>query len=289
MALILASMPATAANVPEATQPMVESEETGKATAPKLSPIVEFWQFVQSEIAEELQEFREPVETEFRAGLVPTGEAEADWKTKGVDLRGHIESLPGGIANNALLTLGEVPSLEFYGKIPADILAGWELILAGPKAVSPSEAKGGIFVAISPNHVVFQADDEIQTGNARCMKSAVERASDYVTVYRYSATPFDPDSDASLEAEAEAIVMYNMVGGLSSPVLCSIIQREKDGHLLSLIYTPDGRPLGQMNDEKDQLQIVSRFDLYEQLNANYISVLTDDEPSSPAEAASDSS
>lgn len=289
VALTLASMPASAANVPESTQRMVESEETGKATAPNLSPVVEFWQFVQSEIAEELQEFREPIEAEFRAGLVPTGEAEADWKTRGVDLRGHIVSLPGGIANNALLTLGEVPSLEFYGKIPADILADWEFILAGPKAVSPSEAKGGIFVAISPNHVVFQADDEIQTGNASCMESPVERASDHVTVYRYSATPFDPSSDASLEAEAEAIVMHNMVGGLSSPVICSIFQRDKDGHLLSLTYTPDGRPLGHLNDEKDQLQIVSRFDLYEQLNANYISALTDDEPSSPAETASDSS
>ena len=284
VAAVLALSPPNAFRVPDSTPLTAEDSETREVAAPKLLPVVEFWQIMQSEMDQELQEFRESIEIEFRAALVPTGEAEPGWESKGIDLRGHIESLPGGIANNALLTLGEVPSLEFYGKIPADILADWEFILAGPTAVSPSEAEGGIFVAISPNHVVFQADDEIQTGNASCMKDPVERASDHVTVYRYSGAPFDPDSDASLEAEAEAIIMHNMVGGLSSPAICSIFQRDQEGHLLSLSYTPDGRPLGQMNDEKDQLQIVSRFDLYEQLSANYTSALADDELSSPAEA-----
>mgnify|MGYP003670383647 FL=1 len=288
-AAVLALTPANASRVPESTPLVAEGNETGEVDASTFLPVAEFWQMMQSEMAEDLQEFRESIETEFRAALVPTGEVETDWNTKGVDLLGHIDSLPGGIANNGLLTLGEVPSLEFLGKIPADILADWEFVQAGPKAVSPLEAKGGVFVAISPNHVVFLADDEIRTGNASCMKSPVERASDHVTVYRYSGTPFDPDSDASLEAETEAIVMYNMMGGLSSPVICSIFQRDQEGRLINLAYTPDGRPLGQMDDEKDRLQIVSEFNLYEQLNANYTSAFTDDESASPAEAVRDPS
>ena len=129
----------------------------------------------------------------------------------------------------------------------------------------------------------------IQNGNARCMKYPVERASDHVTVYRYSATPFDPDSDASLEAEAEAIVMYYMVGSLGAPPICSIFQRDPEGLLQSLAYTTDGRPLGLMDDDGDRLEIVSEVNLYGQLNANYTSMFTDDESSTPAEAARDPS
>ncbi|MEO9913957.1 hypothetical protein [Parasphingorhabdus sp.] len=286
-ALALASAPANASGMPESTLQIADSDEAGDVAAPKLLPVAEFWQLMQSTMAEELQEVRQLIETEFRATLVPTGEAETDWNSRGLDLHKHIESLPGGIANNALLTLGEVPSLEFFGRVPADLLADWELIQAGSKAVSPLEAKGGVFVAIGPNHVVFEADDGIQNGNARCMKSPVERASDHVTVYRYSATPFDPDSDASLEAEAEAIVIYSMMGSLSAPPICSIFRRDQEGLLQSLTYTPDGRPLGLMNDDGDRLEIVSEVNLYEQLNANYTSMLTDDESSGPAEAARD--
>ncbi len=285
--LAVASTPADAADTPESTLKIAHNDEAGDGAAPELSPVAEFWQFMQSTMAEELQEVRQSIETEFRATLVPTGEAEADWNSRGLDLRKHIESLPGGIANNALLTLGEVPSLEFFGKIPADILADWEFIQAGPKAVSPLEAKGGVFVAIGPNHVVFEAEDDIQNGNARCMKYPVERASDHVTVYRYSATPFDPDSDASLEAEA--ILMYYMVGSLGAPPICSMFQRDQEGLLQSLTYTTDGRPLGLMDDHGDRLEIVSEVNLYGQLNANYTGMFPDDESSTPAEAVRDPS
>lgn len=286
-ALILT--PAHAASVPASTPPMAENSEAEAVADPILSPVAEFWQIMQTEIAEELQEIRESIATEVRAALVPTGGAEADWKTRGLDLLSHIESLPGGVGNNGLLTLGEVPSLEFFGKIPAGLLSDWEFVQAGPKAVSPLDAKRGIFIAISPNHVLFEADDEIQVGNGRCMKDPVEKASDHVTVYRYSGTAFDPENDASLEAEAEAIVMYNVVGSLSSPVICSTFQRDQAGDLRNLAYSPDGRPLGQMNDKKDQLQIVSRFDLYEQLSVNYTSAFIDEELMSTAEEASDPS
>jgi hypothetical protein len=289
VALALASTSVDAANVPESTQLMVEREDAGKSTAPEPFPVVEFWQIMPSEIAEDLEEFLESVESELRAALVPTGETEAGWNTRGIDLIGHIESLPGGIANNGLLTLGEVPSLELFGKIPADILADWEYIQAGPKAVSPVDAKGGIFVAISPVHVVFLAADEIQTGKASCMKNPIAKASDHLTVYRYSGIPFDPESDASLEAETEAIVMHSMMGGLDSPVICSIYRRDQKGHLLNFAYTPDGRPLGLMDDAGDRLEFVSGFNLYEQLSANYTSAFTDDEQSGPAEAVSDPS
>ncbi|MEH6660885.1 MAG: hypothetical protein V7679_04465 [Parasphingorhabdus sp.] len=286
-ALILT--PAHAASVPVSMPPMAESSEAEAVADSNLSPVAEFWQIMQTEMAEELREFRESIAIEVRAALVPTGEAEADWQTKGIDLRRHIESMPGGIGHNGLLTLGEVPSLEFFGKIPAGLLSDWEFVQAGPKAVSPFEAKRGIFIAISPNHVLFEADEEMEVGNARCMKDPVEKASDHVTVYRYSGTTFEPENDASLEAEAEAIVMYNVVGSLSSPVICSIIQRDQAGDLRSLAYSPDGRPLGQMNNEKDQLQIVSRFDLYEQLSANYTSAFIDEELMSTAEEASEPS
>jgi len=286
-ALILT--PAHAVSVPLSTPPTAEYGEAEAVADSSLSPVAEFWLIMQAELAEELQEIRESIAIEVRAALVPTGEAEADWQTRGLDLRSHIESLPGGIGQNGLLTLGEVPSLEFFGKIPAGLLSDWEFVQAGPKAVSPFEAKRGIFVAISPNHVLFEADEEIQTGNASCSKDPVEKASDHVTVYRYSGTAFEPESDASLEAEAEAIVMYNVVGSLSSPVICSIFQRDQAGHLRSLRYTPDGRPLGQMNDEKDRLQIVSRFDLYEQLSANYTSAFSDEELMSTTDEAGDDS
>jgi hypothetical protein len=290
LALALASTSANAADLPLTTPLMVEREDTGKSTAPEPFPVVEFWQIMPSEIAEELEEFLGSVESEVRAALVPTGEGETGWNTRGVDLILQIEALPGGIANNGLLTLGEVPSLELFGKIPADILADWEYIQAGPKAVSPVDAKGGIFVAISPVHVVFLAADEIQAGKASCMKNPIEKASDHLTVYRYSGIPFDPESDASLEAETEAIVMHSMMGGLGSPVICSIYRRDEEGRLQIFAYTPDGRPLGLMDDDGDRLEIVSEINLYEQLNANYISAFTDDEEESgPAEAVSDPS
>lgn len=290
VALALASTPVNAAHVSESTPRIADSDEAGETAAPKLLTVVEFWQIMQSEMAEELDELQESIAIEFRAALVPTGEAEADWKTKGLDMIGYIESLPDGIANNGLLTHGEVPSLDFFGKIPADILADWDFIQAGPKAVSPLEAKSGVFMAISPDHVVFLADDEIQTGNASCMKNPLENASDHVTVYRYSGTPFDPDSDGSLEAEAEAIVMYSMMGGLSSPPICSIYRRDEEGRLRNYAYTPYGEPLGLMDDAGDQLEIVSEFNLYEQLTANYTSAFADDdEQSGPAEAVRDPS
>ncbi|ASK88650.1 hypothetical protein [Sphingorhabdus sp. SMR4y] len=285
--LLLAIAPASAAGVPDLSQPGIESAYATDVAVSRHSPVAEFWQLVQSELAGDLQELQESIKIELAAALEPTGEAEADWNIRGMDLVAHIESLPGGVAGNAVLTLGETPSLEFFGKIPADILADWDYVQSGPKAVSPLAADGGVFVAISPSHLLFLADDEIRTGNASCMTHPIENAADHVTVYRYSGTPFDPDSDASLEAEAEAVVMHSVVGGLGSPVICSVYRQDEEGRLLHFAYLPDGRPLGLMDDDQEQLEIVSGFNLYQQLNANYVSGFGDDEPPEAAEEARD--
>tara|TARA_R110001599_G_scaffold282228_1_gene484136 strand:+ start:22 stop:1020 length:999 start_codon:yes stop_codon:yes gene_type:complete len=289
LALVLAMAPASAANVPDSARLGIDSGGTEEAAAPRVLSVTEFWQVMQRELAGELQELQESIKIELRAALVPTGEAEADWKIRGMDLVTHIESLPGGIADNAVLTLGETPSLEFFGKIPTDILAGWDYVQAGPKAVSPLAADGGVFVAVSPSHLLFLANNEIRTGNASCMKHPIENAADHVTVYRYSETPFDPDSDASLEAEAEAVMMHSMMGGLSSPIICSVYRRDDDGRLLNFVYMPDGRPLGLMDDDENRFEIVAGVNLYEQLNANYTSVFGEDEQSGPAEMVRDPS
>lgn len=289
VAAILALAPANASPEPDSALDHAGDETAAEGPASRLFLIKELWQTLPLELADELQEFRASLDEEFAASLVPTGAAEPDWKTKGIDLTGYLESLPGGIDDNALLTVGEVPILRFFGKIPADILADWEYIQAGSKAVAPTEAQGGAFLAISPYHIVFVADDEIETGNARCMKTAIERAADHATVYRYSGVPFDPESDVSLEAEAEAIVIHNLSGGLRSPIFCSIVQRDQAGHYRNLTYTPAGRPLALMDDPNDRLEFVSSVDLYQQLNVKYSAETVGDEPSYPAEEATEPS
>ena len=289
VAAFLALIPANASRVSDASGNLADDEMVEEGPASQLLSIIQLWQTLPMEMADELEEFRASIDLEFRATLDPTGEVEPDWNTKGIDLPGYLESLPGGIDDNALLTVGEVPMLRFFGKIPADILDDWDFIHAGSQAVEPTEARGGSFLAIGPNHIVFVADDELQTGNARCMKTAVERAADHATVYRYAGVPFDPDSDPSLEAEAEAIVMHNLIGGLRSPIFCTIIQRDGDGSYRNLSYTPDGRPLARMDDQNDRLEFVSSIDLYQQLNANYTAESVRDEPSYPAEEATDPS
>lgn len=287
VAMLLASAPAVAIHVSDTGGNPVDDEMVEEGPASQLSLIKKLWQTLPLEMAGELQEYRASLDAEFAARLVPTADVEPDWKSKGIDLSGYLQSLPGGIANNALLTVGDVPMIRFFGEIPADILADWEYIQAGSKAVGPTEAKGGDFLSISPNHIVFVAHDHIQTGNARCMKTAVERAADHATVYRYSGVPFDPDSDASLEAEAEAIILYALIGGLHSPILCSIVQRDQAGEYKHLSYTPDGRPLSDMDDPNDHLEFISLVDLHQQLNLNVISEAADDEPLNPVEAARD--
>jgi hypothetical protein len=239
-AAVLALAPANASPVSDSAGNHADYEMVEEMPVSELFLIKELLQALPLEMAKELQEYRASLDAEFAAKLVPTGAAEPEWKAKGIDLPGYLESLPGGIDDNALLTVGEVPMLRFFGKIPADILADWEPIQAGSKAIRPTEATGGDFLAISPYHIVFVANDEIQTGNARCMKTAVERAADHATVYRYSGVPFDPDSDASLEAEAEAIVLHALIGGLRSPILCSIVEQDQRGQYKHLSYTPAG-------------------------------------------------
>ncbi len=289
LAAVLVLTPANASRVSGAAENLVDDEIVEQGPALQLLPIMQLWQTLPTEMADELEEYRTSLDLEFRAALVPTGEVEPDWNTKGIDLPGYLGSLPGGIDDNALLTVGEVPMLRFFGKIPADILDDWDFIHAGSKAVSPTEAQGGDFLAIGPNHIVFVADDEMQTGNARCMKTAVERAADHATVYRYAGVPFDPDSDPSLEAEAEVIVMHNLIGGLSSPVFCWIVQRDQEGRYRNLSYTPDGRPLAHMDDPMDRLEFISSVDLYQQLNVRYTAESVRDEPSYPVEEATDPS
>ncbi len=289
VAAVLALAPANASPVSDSAWDHADAEMVEEGPVSRLLLIKELWQTLPLEMAEELQEFRASLEEEFVAKLVPTGAAEPDWKTKGIDLTGYLESLPGGMDGNALLIVGEVPMLRLFGKIPADMLTDWEFIQAGSKAVGPAEAKGGDFLAISPYHIVFVAHDEIQTGNARCMKAGVERAADHATVYRYAGVPFDPDSDASLEAEAEAVVLHALIGGLRSPILCSIVARDQDGEYKHLSYTPDGRPLAHMDDPNDHLEFISSVDLFRLLNVNYSSEAAGDEPSDSAEEATESS
>ncbi|WP_339689119.1 hypothetical protein [uncultured Parasphingorhabdus sp.] len=287
VAAVVALAPANASPEADSEWGHADAEMAEEGPASRLLQIKELWQTLPLEMAEELQEFRASLDEEFAARLVPTGAAEPGWKTKGIDLPKYLESLPGGIDDNALLTVGEVPMLRFFGKISADILADWEFIQAGSEAVGPTAAKGGDFLAISPHHIIFVANEEIQTGNARCMKTAVERAADHATVYRYAGVPFDPDSDASLEAEAEAIVLHALIGGLRSPVLCSIVERDGEGQYRHLSYTPSGRPLADMDDPNDHLEFTSSIDLYQLLNVNYSSEAAGDEPSDTAEEATE--
>ena len=289
LAAVLALTSSNASSVSDSAWKPVDDETVEEDPGAQLFPIKELWRSLPLEMADELQEFRASIDLEFRAALVPTGEAEADWKTRGIDLTGYLATLPGGLDANALLTVGEVPMIRFFGKIPADILTDWKYIHAGPKAVGPGEAIGGAFLALSPNHIVFVADDERQTGNARCMNAAVERAADHATVYRYAGVPFDPDSDASLEAEAEAIVLHNLIGGLGSPVFCWTVHLDQDGQYRHLSYTPDGRPLGNMDEPNDHLEFISPVDLYELLNANFNAEFANDDPSNPAESVTDPS
>ena len=289
-ATVLALTPIHASRLSDSSRNFMDGHRLlAETPVPETSPIIEFWQNLQSSMAEELQELSVTIEAEFRVALEPTGEAEPDWKIRGVDVPAYLQSLPGGIDNNAVLTVGDAPGLQFFGAIPADILVDWDFILAGSKAVAPTNAAGGVFLAISPVHIVFVADNEVQTANARCTKSAIDRAADHLTVYRYASVPFDPNNDQSIEEEAKAVVMHHLIGSMTMPIVCSIFEQDQEGHFRSYTYLPDGRPLAKIDDENDRLIIVSNFNLYQQLSASYSSAFADDDLLDQAEAASDPS
>lgn len=267
---------ANASAIPDAGRQFFETDAPVDGASSAHISVAEFWQMLPSEIDSELQELSDEVTREFDLAMIPTGKPQTDWKTKGIDLIAHIETLPGGLDSNALHTMGTVPSLQFFGKIPVNILADWDVIQIGSKAVMPAHASAGTFVVISPNHVAFAADTDVRMGNALCAKEMIEKAADHMVVYRYSYTPFDLDNEASLDAESEAVVMFNLVGALGAPEICTVFIRKDDGNLVELSYTPGGRPLGKLDDDADRLTIVSSFDLYQQLNSHYKGLFAED-------------
>lgn len=275
--MLVASTCAIAAGIPEPAWEAFEGEVTENGATESPVSLAEFWQIMQSKMSEELKEIGALVEVEMRKALMPTGDPEQGWDTRGVDLVGHLESLPGGIEKNALLSVNEVPSLQFFGKIPANLLANWELVQMGSRSVSPAQAMAGTFVVIGPYHIAFAADEEIQQANARCIGEPIANAADHLTIYRYSESKFDLDDDASIAAESEAIVMANMISNFGLPEFCTVYSRLQDGSFVSSSYTPEGRPLGKMDDDSDRYKTVSTFDLFQQLNANYSSPFADEE------------
>jgi|GEM_PF-1316316 len=288
VAMLVAPACANAASIPEPEWDASDAEVSATETARPPISIAEFWRIMQSEMSEKLKEIGVLLEIEMSEALAPTGDPEQGWASKGFDLIGHLQSLPGGIGNNALLSGGELPTLQFFGKIPAGLLDDWEIVQTGSKAVSPAAAKAGTFVVMGPYHIAFMADEQIQKANAHCLKEPIEKATDYLIVYRYSGSSFDLDDDASIDAESEAIVISSMISNFGLPVFCTIYRRQQDGSFVTLSYTPEGRPLGNMDDESDRSKIVSTFDLFEQLNGHYVSLFADEEsPPSENDAAVD--
>lgn len=214
----------------------------------------------------------------------PTGVAVAGWEQQGVDIAAYLSALPGGIDKNGLLTPTELPSLRFLGKIPADILDDWEIVRTGPKAILPSAATGGVFVAIGPSHIMFAAQDSLpieKIGHANCISEEVRSHGEFITVFRHKSKAFDLNDPSPENEEYNAAVLFQLFKKIKLLPLCSLHKVLADGRLSESLYTPKGEPFaftwfGEPSvAEATPTEIISDFDLLVQLGAKFRSTWFD--------------
>ncbi len=270
LAGLAASVPAKA--VPDITE--VEAVESVSASGE--IDIPEFWKVMESELESELASFRTELSAAFDSELGRVAEPEPDWNVNALDVEVHLSQLDGGIRGNGLLHLGDMPMLEFYDGVSASILEDWELVYEGAQSKSPLKSKSGIFTAISPRHVLFGHDDDLERlGNAYCLTHPIEEAKQYFQIFRDSRFEFDPDNEEDLDAEAQAIFIAELFSAIRLPEFCAIYREIEDSQLVGLAYLRDGRALSFLNEDPDKIVIVQDFDLRKQLLARYDSSFWD--------------
>ncbi|MEO9470416.1 hypothetical protein [Parasphingorhabdus sp.] len=250
--------------------PEVQPKESDSHAVSQDPTIAEFWQLMQAELAPHLEEFNSFMVAEYERAFTPTGPKESDWTENGVDMPAYLDTLPGGVSGNALQVPGATPSLEFFGSIPAGILADWEIVWAGETSQSPQDSGGGSFVAIGKRHVVFIGNDSmIKTNNGYCTEKEIFDVSTLMRVYRDRRFPFDLSDDETIEIEAEAMVMHHLFKGIETPRFCVIYRHTADDRIKSHTYNESGQPLGNIDADEKPGTIVQDFDLRAHLTSQF--------------------
>ncbi|WOE75965.1 hypothetical protein [Alterisphingorhabdus coralli] len=206
--------------------------------------------------------------------LLETGPVDPDWNSRGFDIEGYLNGLPGGVAANAVYDVDEAsPGLTFFDGLPDVLLSGWEMLQKGP--LYDPEGNSVALSPISKNHIVaISGSDSQDNGTAKCTNFRINNLSKRVAVFRNQSTLFDSNDRDSVIKETEAIVMANLVvktmQSLGS-VICEVHRRKNDGTIFSRVYNLEGELFVNQGVDEKRVISVSDIDVSELLTQNFVS------------------
>lgn len=222
------------------------------------------WAGMEAEVDSVWSELAPEIETQRAYYFAPTGPADRDWASKGVDMAALLAARPGGAAANVLYSDdAEGPVLQaFAGPAASDLEGEW----TGLAERRFADGDGTAFVsmlALTSAHLLVSREAWAPAGKGYCPASKQAAPADHMAVYRDPEVPFD----SSGEQEGMAFSIWTALSRAAAPRVCWIYVEVAPGVFETRSFDLQGRPLGRMDEGTKRLRIVPLADLRAMLTA----------------------